>query len=146
MHSLLMVGCSVVFYSAYALAISRAAGKIDPLLSAGVVNLIGTVLPLAAWWVLKGRITGLPAAVSPGMALSILAGLCIAAFGFFVMKAFESGAASYVIPLVYGGTIAVSTLVGWAAFREQIPPAQTAGIALILCGLGMVVFARAKGV
>ncbi|HRC26044.1 MAG TPA: EamA family transporter [Alphaproteobacteria bacterium] len=146
MYTVLMASFSVVFYSAYALLVSRAAGKIDPFLSSGLVNLIGTVLPLTVWLLFKGRNSGLPDLASPGIVLSVLAGLCIAAFGVFVMKAFESGAASYVIPLVYGGTIAVSAAVGWGLFREEISPTQTAGIVLILCGLGVVIYARAKGV
>lgn len=142
------VALAALFYTAYALFVARAAGRIDPLLSSGLVNAIGAALPLALYAALRAR--GVqegalaPTPLLPGgLLFSVLAGLAIAAFGYFLMKAFAGGAVSYVIPVVYGSTIALSTLIGWAVFRESMSPLQLAGIAAILGGLAMIVLARA---
>lgn len=137
---------AVVSYTAFALLASRTAGKIDSLLTAGIVNFVGAAVPLVLWVLLRARDPSSLPATPQGLILSLLAGAAISAFGVFLMKAFENGAASYVIPLVYGGTIALSSLVAWAVFREEMSIPQTAGILLILCGLAIIVFARAKGV
>lgn len=140
---------ATLFYTAYALLVSRAAGRIDPLLSSGIVNAIGAILPLVLYFLLKARGVAegalAPAPLLPGGILfSVLAGLAIAGFGVFLMKAFAGGGVSYVIPMVYGGTIGLASLVGWAAFRENIAPVQALGIVVVLCGLGLIVFTKMK--
>lgn len=143
---------ATVFYAAYALFVSRAAGRIDPWLSSGIVNGIAAIFQ-GALYLFLFRVRGMaegaltPAPLLPGgLLFSVLAGGAIAAFGYFLMKAFAGGGVSCVIPLVYGGTIALTALVGWLAFRESIAPVQGIGIVLILCGLGLVAFAKMKGV
>lgn len=144
---------ATVFYAAYALLVSRAAGRIDPWLSSGIVNGIAAVFQIAIYSFLFRARGGMaegalaPAPLLPGgLLFSVLAGGAIAVFGYFLMKAFAGGGVSYVIPLVYGGTIALTALVGWLAFRESISPVQGIGIVLVLCGLGLVAFAKMKGV
>lgn len=141
---------ATVFYSAYALFASRAAGRIDPWLSSGITNGIAAIFQVALYYFLfraRGVVEGAlaPAPLLPGgLLFSVLAGMAIAGFGVFLMKAFAGGGVSYVIPMVYGGTIALASLVGWAAFRESIAPVQALGIVVVLCGLGLIVFAKMK--
>lgn len=142
MSAFFMIACSIASYTGYALFFSRAAGRIDPFLSAGIVNTIGAVFPLAVYFFMKSRDSSLSVPMPGGIVFSALAGLCIAMFGIFLMKSFEAGASSYVIPMVYGGTIMLSTLAAWLVFRESIPPIQAVGTGLVLCGLGVIVFSK----
>lgn len=142
MISISIILLSTLFYTGYAVFLSRAAGQIDPYLSAGIVNMIGAVLPLIVYFFIKQSNSPLPSPLSAGVLLSILAGLCIAAFGVSLMKSFEVGDSSYVIPLVYGGTIAFSAVIAWLVLGESISPLQTLGIGIVLCGLGLIILAK----
>lgn len=140
------IALATLCYAVYALLVSRAAGRIDPLLGSSLVNAVGTVLPLIVYAGLKaGGGGGLGSVSAAGAGYSALAGLAIAAFGFFLMKAFEGGGVAYVVPLIYGGTVVLAALGGWLLFREAVPPLQILGICTVVLGLGLIVFARMKG-
>lgn len=146
----LTLALAVLFYVTSILLMSRAAGRIDPLLGVGVSNAFGAALPLALYFLVKlrgasGGFLGESVPLAPGgLQFSVLSGIAIAIFGFFLMKSFAGGPVSYVIPMIYGATVAVSALVGWTLFRETFNPLEAFGVAVVLCGLALIVFARLR--
>jgi uncharacterized membrane protein len=71
-----------------------------------------------------------------------LAGVAIAVFSILLIKAFEKGGLSYVVPVIYAGSILISALVGWLIFKEQFNTLGGIGVALILVGIVLVILSR----
>ena len=72
------------------------------------------------------------------------AGACIgvAEVAYFYLFRGAAGAApvaaSVAVPIIVCGTVAITALVSYFVFREAIGPAQMAGIALVVAGVGLI--------
>ena len=86
----------------------------------------------------------LVATTSSGILYSVLAGLAIALFSILLIKIFEKGGLAYVVPLIYGGTVALASLTGWLIFKESVSGLQILGITVVIIGIALIVFAKVQ--
>lgn len=141
---LLLITITVVSYAIATTLISRASLQMNSVLVGAVVNAIAAVIPFGVYLLAR---SGSDDANSRGVYLSLLAGVAIAVFTLTLTKVFAMGGnLSYVTPLVYGGTVVITSALGYGIFKEKIVPLQLAGIVLVAAGIGCIVLARTRGV
>ncbi|MBI2063117.1 MAG: hypothetical protein HYT61_02645 [Candidatus Yanofskybacteria bacterium] len=128
----------------FSIFVSRASGKIDANLSPSIFNSLGAIVPLSVYLFL--RITKpleIAATKTSGIMFSVLAGISIALFSILLLKTFSRGInLSYAFPIIYGGTVVVSTLGGLILFKEHVSLLQGAGIISIVFGLVLVAVSK----
>ncbi|QQR82827.1 hypothetical protein IPJ70_01810 [Candidatus Campbellbacteria bacterium] len=136
---------SVLLYSLFAIFLGRMGGKINENIGASIFTGLSAILPLLYYFYEKVvHKTSTVVTTSTGVIYAVLAGLAIAAWNVLVIIIFARGGnLSYVFPVIYGaGAIAIPSIVGWLFFKESLTLIQGGGIALILIGITMVIFAK----
>ncbi len=138
-----LVLLATVAYAVFLVGISRAALFADSNLVAAIVNALGTFVPLGLFLYSGATFAGENNA--KGIVWALVAGIGVAIFIMALSRAFSIGGnVGFVTPLVYGGSIALATIVGWLVYKEQISPWQFAGLLLVGAGIGCIVYARYK--
>ena len=141
MTTLVMLLIAIVCYSIFGLFVAKTAGKLDDYLANGVFNGVASLLPMVVFLVFSHKHS--QSFTRQGFMYSVVAGVFLTVFSVLVLKVFARGGnLAYVMPVVYGGMIAVSSLLGWLVLKESIAPLQLAGIICILVGVSMVVIAK----
>ena len=140
----ILILLATIAYAAGTLLIARASLYIDSNLAGTIVNILAGLIPMTVFFLIGVSQVSSPEK-SRGILLAVLAGVAIAIFTISLTKVFSLGGnLSYVTPVVYGGAILITSMVGWAAFKESISLLQAAGIGMILAGILLVALARAK--
>jgi len=146
MYILILIALAILFRAAFDILVSRTGGKIDDNLSNTLVNAAATVAAIIPLFYLK-TIDVISIPTTPGgVALSIFAGLAVGIFTLFLIKSYQAGGLVYTTPLVYGGTIVLASIAGIVIFQESASFFQLVGIAVILAGMAIVIYAKAVGV
>ena len=130
---------ATVVYALFAIFTSQAGGKLDASLSAGILNVVGGLLPLILWQAQRmGHAHLLPSRPS-GLVFSVLAGVSVAAFSILLVTIYgRGGQLSFVFPAVYGGAIAITAVVGWTILGDVFSWSHLAGVAGIVVGIGLL--------
>jgi drug/metabolite transporter (DMT)-like permease len=136
--TLLLIVATFV-YAAFGILASRAGGRIDAKLSSGILNGIGAILPLALWQIQR-MTRGDPIVSTPsGVVFSVLAGLAVAVFSILLVTLYaRGGELSFVFPVIYGGAIAITAIVGWIRLDDAFTWTRFAGVAGIVLGIGLL--------
>ncbi|MDP3992625.1 MAG: EamA family transporter [bacterium] len=142
MGLVLTVVLATIFYSLFEIFASRAGKHIDANLSSVFFNGVGALLPLVVYSYLRARDSIGIATTRSGVLFSLLAGISIAIFSVLLIKAFEKGGLSYIIPVIYGGSILISSLAGWLIYKEHIGVVGGVGVLVILVGIVLVVVSK----
>ena len=132
-----------IFYTAALLFITAASRRIDGSLLNGIGNTISAIIPLViaipfmnGAYIAKGK---------TGVIFAVLAGTCIAIFGLALSKSYAVNKVGIVSPLVFGGSIFLTTILSMVFFKEKISVVQGIGLFFVMIGLGFVIYARATG-
>lgn len=145
MNVWLLIVIATLGYAAFQFFSAKAGGKIDGGLVPVIVNLVGVFAPLA---LLLGKIMNkgqLLPTQRTGMIYAILAGFSIAAFAVAFHKIFQHGGnLSVVSPLIFGGAIALSTLLSLIFLKETVSAQHILGIVLVFVGLALISLARVR--
>ena len=130
---------ATLVYAAFGIFASQAGGRIDAKLSSGILNGIGAILPLAIWQVQRMTRGGLIASSSWGLAYSILAGLAVGVFSILLVTLYaRGGELSFVFPVIYGGAIALTAVIGWLALGDAFTWTRLGGVVVIVVGIGLL--------
>lgn len=130
---------AAVLYALFQVFVSRTAGKIDATLPGVIGNIVAVIVPLTIFIYLKFiKRAELFPTTTTGVVYSLLAGVAVALYGIALVKSFERADTALVIPVVFGGAIAVSTLISWVFFKEQVTLLQLVGIVLVVAGIGFI--------
>lgn len=139
MSTTVLLILATIVYAAFGIFASRAGGRIDAKLSSGILNGIGAILPLAIWQVQRMTRGALIASQPSGVVLSILAGLSVGVFSILLVTLYaRGGELSFVFPVIYGGAIAVTAVVGWIGLGDVFSWTRLAGVAGIVIGIGLL--------
>jgi len=142
MELLILIALATLFYTLFDIFASQAGNKIDSNLSAVIFNGLGTI-PLVLYIFYKySKDSKIIPASSEGIFHSTAAGISIAIFSVLLIKIFEKGGLSYIVPLIYGGTVVLAALAGIAIFKEQANTYGVLGIILVAAGIGLIVFSK----
>ena len=143
MSLIVLIILATILYTLFDIFASRASNGIDANLSSVIFNGLGAILPLVIYIFYKfSKGANLVATTSSGIIFSVLAGMAIAIFSILLIKIFEKGGLAYVVPLIYGGTVALASLTGWLIFKEAVSSLQILGIAVVIIGIGLIVFSK----
>jgi drug/metabolite transporter (DMT)-like permease len=143
MPLIVLIILATILYTLFDIFASRAGNRIDASLSSVIFNGLGAILPLAIYVFYKfSKGAKLIATTSSGIIYSVLAGIAIASFSVLLIKIFEKGGLAYIIPLIYGGTVVLASLTGWLIFKESVSGLQILGIAVVVIGIGLIVFSK----
>lgn len=139
LYAMLILG--VVLYTAFGLFTSKAGGKLNDNLVAAISNGLGVILPLTVYYIYKHKQNVAP--TKEGIIYALLAGVCIAAFSVLLINLFAKAEnVSFIMPVIYGGTIVLGSLVGLLFFKEHASPIAIIGLSLVTIGIGFIVYAR----
>jgi len=119
----------------YNFFIKLAAGHLAPAVGAVVLQLVAAALGAA--WLLRLKLLGQPLPVSGrGLALAALAGLSVGLAELLTFVVFRRGVPAAVgTPVLVGGSVLLTALLGLGALRESLSLAQLAGLGLVVAGI-----------
>lgn len=80
---------------------------------------------------------------SYGLWMAALAGLAIGLFVLTFNKALTENKVGIVTPVVYGGSIFLSTVLSYFIYKEKVSLVEAIGLGLVLIGVIVVIYARA---
>lgn len=142
MQLIILIVLATIFYTLYDAFASRASSGIDPNISSVIFNGLGAIVPLLIYSFVRLRKHPIVSTTKEGIVYSILAGVAIAIFSVLFVKIFQKGNLSYVVPLIYGGTIVLASIIGIVLFHDKVSTLQLAGLGVISVGVVMVVLAK----
>ncbi len=144
MSLLVLIIIATIGYTFFQFFSAKAGGKIDGGLVPVVVNIFAVLIPLTFLLVKVFNKSQFLHTQRIGLFYAILAGVSIAVFAMAFQKIFQQGGnLSYVSPLIFGGAIALSTILSVIFLKESVTRLHLAGIFLVASGLCLISFARA---
>ena len=140
---LILIIVATVIYSLFNVFVSKASGQINSSISAFIFNGIGALIPLTIYFLLKNsRKASLLPTTKTGVTYSLLAGVTIGIFSIIFIRIFQKGDLTYIVPIISGGTIIMTSLIGIILFKKSVSLLQIVGI--ILATIGIVIIAVAN--
>jgi uncharacterized membrane protein len=135
----ILLALAVIFYAIFIIFVSRSAGRLDDGLSGFIYNGLGALVPLAIFAGMKlSNAKGMLPTTKNGVLYAVIAGVAIGLFTIVVMRIFQKGSLGYVMPIVYGGAIALSSVAGWLWLNASINALQVTGLLLVVIGIVLV--------
>ena len=144
MGLLALIILATIFYTLFDVFASKAGNKIDASYSSFLFNGVGASIPLIVFFYLKSKGAEIIPTTKEGILYSILAGVAIAIFSILLITIFQKGGLSYVVPLIYGGTIILASVIGYLFLREQVSGLQWLGIVVITVGIALVIISKIR--
>ena len=137
----LLTALCLAFYNFF---IKQASVHLPAAVGAVVLQLVAAAL--GALWLLRLKLLGQPLPLSgQGLGLAALAGLGVGLAEILTFVVFQRGVpASVGTPVIVGGSVLLTALLGWLVRREALSGAQLAGLLLIVAGI--VLLGRGPGV
>lgn len=135
---MIYIALATIFYSVFIIANTIAARVIDPVFAAAVVTAVSAIIPV----VVAIRAQTLTLTPLQGVGVAFSAGICVALYSIFLNRAFATEKVGVVVPIVYGGSLVITTLLSLVVFRERIGTLQAVGLVLMTIGIGIVIYAR----
>ena len=131
----LLTALCLAFYNFF---IKLASNHVPPAVGAVVLQLVAAALGAA--WLLKLKLQGQPLAVSgKGLALAALAGVGVGLAEILTFVVFQRGVNSSVgTPVIVGGSVLLTALLGLVLLREGLTMAQAAGLLLVVVGIALL--------
>ena len=122
----------------YNFFIKLAANHVPPAVGAVVLQLVAAALGAA--WLLKLKLQGQPLVVSgKGLALAALAGVGVGLAEILTFVVFQRGVNSSVgTPVIVGGSVLLTALLGLVLLREGLTLTQAAGLLLVVVGIALL--------
>ncbi len=109
-------------------------------LSAAILNIISAILPIAI--VIPQLNAKTFQSSQKGILFSIISGVFIAIFTLLLAKSYSTNKVAIVSPIVFGGSIFLSTILSYFFYSEKISRVQLYGLLFLALGFGLVIYAR----
>ncbi|MDP3157376.1 MAG: sigma-70 family RNA polymerase sigma factor [Archangium sp.] len=129
---------TAIAFGAYNIFIKLGAGKIDHVLGAVVLQVVAAIL--GATYAVMLKVGGRTLEVTrTGVLYAVLAGIAVGLAEILTFLVFARGApASLATPIIMGGSILLTSVLGIAVLRERLGLPQALGIVLIALGIALV--------
>jgi uncharacterized membrane protein len=129
-----------LFYALFEIFADLAGGRVNQWLAAALYNGVGTLIPLVIYFATaKGKTT------HRGLIYAGLAGICIMFFSVILARLFNKhGSLDFVIPVVYGLAIVLSSAFGWLYLKEKMSGLHALGLAFVVLGVSLIVAAKLR--
>lgn len=140
---MLYIILALVFYTAVTLLGAVASRNIDSNIVTAIMNGISAIIPIVAVIPMLNKKVAENGKF--GILIAVIGGVCIALFSMAINKSYAGNKVGIVTPIVFGGTIFLSTLISYFFLKEKVSFIQ--GIGLVLMGMGMlfVIYTKATG-
>lgn len=131
----LLTALCLAFYNFF---LKLAAEHLPPAVGAVVLQLVAAALGGA--WLLRLKLQGQPLPVSgKGLGLAALAGLGVGLAEILAFVVFRRGVpASVGTPVIVGGSVLLTAVLGWAVLREGLGWPQAGGLVLVVAGIALL--------
>lgn len=137
---------AAVAYSGALIALARGPLFVDSHLVGAIVNIIGAFVPLLLFTLAGTNIHNSGSAPAKGLIWAVVGGVMIGVFTLALTRLFKMKVeVDYVVPLVYGGAIVITTLCSRFVFKESLTWMEAVGIGVVTLGIGLVVIAKYQG-
>lgn len=122
----------------YNFFIKLAAEHLPPAVGAVVLQLVAAALGGA--WLLRLKLQGQPLPLSgKGLGLAALAGLGVGLAEILTFVVFRRGVpASVGTPVIVGGSVLLTAVLGWVVLREGLSWPQAGGLVLVVVGIALL--------
>ena len=122
----------------YNFFIKLASGHLAPAVGAVVLQLVAAALGAA--WLFKLKLQGQPIALTrTGLGLAAVAGLGVGLAEILTFVVFQRGLPSSVgTPVIVGGSVLLTALLGLGLLRESLTMAQAGGLLCIVVGIALL--------
>lgn len=122
----------------YNFFIKQASAHVPAAVGAVVLQLVAA--GLGALWLLRLKLLGQPLPLSSkGLGLAALAGLGVGLAEILTFIIFQRGvAASVGTPVIVGGSVLLTAVLGLVVLREALSATQAAGLLLIVAGIALL--------
>jgi drug/metabolite transporter (DMT)-like permease len=140
--SMFYIIAACLLYSAAILLGTYASRNANTNLVAAIVNIVSSLIPTVV--VFASFSEKLKASTKAGLLAAGLGGVLIAFFVMALNKAYSEENVAIISPIVFGGSIAITSVASYFIFKEKIVGLQLVGLVLVLIGLSLVVISRLK--
>ena len=133
------IGLAIVVYALFGTFNAQAGGRIDAAVSSSIFNGLAAIIALGV--VVVQRLSGEPQVVvrASGVIYSVLAGIAVGVFSIVLIRIYgRGGQLSFVFPMIYGGAIALTAIIGWLVLRDDVSVLRVAAVCLIVAGIGLL--------
>ncbi len=129
---------TAIAFGAYNVFMKLGAGKIDHVLGAVVLQVVAAVL--GATYAVMLKVGGRTLEVTrTGVVYAALAGVAVGLAEILTFLVFARGApASWATPIIMGGAILLTSVLGIALLKERLGLPQALGIVLITIGIALI--------
>lgn len=142
MQLIILTVLATVFYSMFVIFAGLAGGKINSWLAVVMYNAVATIIPLGIYLFTSSKESK---TTLRGIIYAGLAGVGVLFFSLLLARIFNKGGnLGFVIPTIYGSAIVLTTGFGWLFLKEKVTSLQTVGLALVVIGVAVIIFAKLK--
>ncbi len=135
---------ALVFYTGVVLTSTAAARHLNSVFVAAIANAVSAIIPVILAISLLSKKT--PTNPRFGILMAVLGGVMVSIFALAFNKSLAENKVGIVTPVLYGGTIFMSTIISYFIFKEKISAVEGIGLVLVLIGLSVIIYAKAAGV
>jgi len=132
---------ALVLYTMATLFGASASRNLNTNLVAVIANVLSAAVPLAV--IIPSVMRGSLHFQKYGVVMAVLGGASVGLFVMAINKSFTLNKVGIVTPVVFGGTILLTTILSYFLFKEKITPVELIGLSLVLAGILLIIYARA---
>lgn len=140
---MLYIFLATIFYSASIIFITFASRILNTTLVAAIVNIVSAILPALVVIPVLNKVNIHDQKLA--LIAAIIGGILIALFGIALSKSYSLNKVAVVVPIVFGGSILISTILGSILFKEKVSLIQGLGLSLLGVALLIIIYARFTG-
>lgn len=131
---------ATLFYSTSILFLTYASRAVNVILVTAVVNIVSAILPTIILIPFLNKVNISEQRL--GILAAIIGGILIALFGIFLAKSYTLNKVAVVVPIVFGGSILISSILGTFIFKEKVTILEGIGLSIVTVGLLIIIYAR----
>lgn len=134
---------ALLFYTVANLASAAASRNTDSNLVTAIVNTVSAIIPIAV--IIPHLSKKLIVDGKTGIILAVVVGIAVALFTMLLNKSYSVNKVAIVAPIVFGGSIFLTSILSFIIFKEKFSLAQGIGLVLLAFGLIFIIYAKATG-
>jgi uncharacterized membrane protein len=134
---------ALVFYVVATMTAAIASRSLNSNFAALLINAVSVVVPLIV--VSQAWSKKLLSSSTTGMIMAVLSGIAISLFVLSLNKSFQINKVGIITPIIYGGTIFLTTILSYIFFKEKVTQFQLFGLVAVGVGILSIIYAAVTG-
>lgn len=135
----------VILYTIALLFGAIGARHLTPIVATAVNNIIAAILPLLLVIPLINNKLLSNQNTKYGIIMAAISGIFVALFVLTLNKTLSVNKVGIVVPVVYAGTIFLTTILSAFVFKEKITMLQSVGLGFLAIGFVVIIYVKATG-